>query len=148
MHQAEQQVSRVIEAIWHIESARVVAGVARLTHDLGLAEDFAQDALVAALETWPGSGIPDNPGAWLMTTARRRALDRLRHVALAARKHAELAGELNVRHAMAGEAFAERVDAALDDDIGDDVLRLIFTACHPVLPAEARRRSRCVCWAA
>lgn len=131
-------VAADIEAIWRIESARVVAGVARLTRDLGQAEDFAQDALVAALESWPGAGLPDNPGAWLMTTARRRALDHLRHKTMAAAKHVELARELDTRHVLAERAFTEQIDAALDDAIGDDVLRLIFTACHPILSADAR----------
>ena len=133
MKDAALQVDKAIEAIWRIESAKLVAAVARLTGDLGLAEDFAQDALVAALETWPGSGIPDNPGAWLMTTARRRALDRLRHERIAAPKHAELALDLDAAQAAREEALAERID----DDIGDDVLRLIFAACHPLLSREA-----------
>ncbi len=132
------EVAGAIEAIWRIESARVVAAVARLTRDLGLAEDFAQDALLTALERWPNTGIPDNPGAWLMTAARRRALDHLRHKTMAAPKHVELAHELDTRHAIAAQTLSEQVDAALDDDIGDDVLRLIFAACHPVLSADAR----------
>lgn len=138
MHKAEQQVVKVIEAIWRIESAKVVAVVARLTDDLGLAEDFAQDALVAALESWPAAGVPDNPGAWLTTAARRRALDRLRHERLAAPKHAEMMFELDAAHAARAAEFAEQIDAALDDDIGDGVLRLLFTACHPMLSPEAR----------
>ena len=131
-------VAGTIEAIWRIESARVVAAVARLTRDLGLAEDLAQDALLTALERWPETGIPDNPGAWLMTAARRRALDHLRHKTMAAPKHVELAYELDARHAIAEQALREQIDAALDDDIGDDMLRLIFAACHPVLSADAR----------
>jgi RNA polymerase sigma factor (sigma-70 family) len=132
------EAARTIEAIWHIEAAKVIAGVARMVRDVGLAEEFAQDALVAALESWPATGIPDNPGAWLMTTAKRRALDRLRHNALIAPKHAELSRELDARHEFAMADFNERVDAALDDEVGDDMLRLIFTACHPVLSPEAR----------
>jgi len=132
------EAARTIEAIWHIEAARVIASVARMTRDVGLAEEFAQDALVAALESWPATGIPDNPGAWLMTTAKRRALDRLRHDRLVAPKHEELSRELDARHALATADFNERVDAALDDEVGDDLLRLIFTACHPVLSSEAR----------
>jgi RNA polymerase sigma factor (sigma-70 family) len=137
MNDTAQQTAKSIETIWRIESAKIVAAVARLTGDLGLAEDFAQDALVAALETWPGSDVPGNPGAWLMTTARRCALDRLRHERIAAPKHAELALHLDEAHAAREEALAERVDADLDDDIGDDVLRLIFAACHPLLSREA-----------
>jgi RNA polymerase sigma factor (sigma-70 family) len=137
MNDAARQVAKTIEAIWHIESARVVGTVARLTHDLGLAEDFAQDALVAALENWPASGVPDNPGAWLTTTARRRALDRLRHDRIAAPRHAELALGLDASQAVRQQELAERTDATLDDDIGDDVLRLIFAACHPLLSREA-----------
>ena len=132
------EAARTIEAIWHIEAARVIASVARMTRDVGLAEEFAQDALVAALESWPATGIPDNPGAWLMTTAKRRALDRLRHDRLVAPKHEELSRELDARHELATADFNERVDAALDDEVGDDLLRLIFTACHPVLSSEAR----------
>ncbi|MFP4611700.1 MAG: RNA polymerase sigma factor [Thiohalophilus sp.] len=129
---------RAIESIWRIESARVVAAVARLTNDLGLAEDFAQDAMVAALETWPVSGIPDNPGAWLTTTARRRALDRLRHNRVAGPAHIELGRELDAVYAEREAALCEQRDAELDDHIGDDVLRLVFTACHPILSPEAR----------
>jgi len=132
------EAARTIEAIWRIEAAKVIAAVARMVRDVGLAEEFAQDALVAALENWPTTGIPDNPGAWLMTTAKRRALDRLRHNALIAPKHAELSRELDARHEHAAAEFNEMVDAALDDEVGDDLLRLIFTACHPVLSPEAR----------
>ncbi|HBU28915.1 MAG TPA: RNA polymerase subunit sigma-24, partial [Thiobacillus sp.] len=127
-----------LAAIWHIESARVVASVARLTRDLGLAEECAQDALVAALEHWPVEGVPDNPAAWLTTSAKRRALDVLRHRTQAAPKHSELAVELDTQHAIREADFAAAVDAALDDDIGDDLLALVFTACHPLLSAEAR----------
>ena len=105
-----------------------------MVRDVGLAEDLAQDALVAALEQWPGSGVPDNPGAWLMTTAKRRAIDRMRRDKLAARKHEQLGRELDSRQ----ESAVHDLDAALDDAIGDDLLRLIFTACHPVLSTEAR----------
>jgi RNA polymerase sigma factor (sigma-70 family) len=131
-------VADTLAAIWHIESAKVVASVARLTRDLGLAEEFAQDALVAALEHWPRDGLPDNPAAWLTTTAKRRALDQLRHHAQATPKHAELAVELDTQHAIKSADFADAVDAALDDAIGDEVLALVFTACHPLLAAEAR----------
>jgi RNA polymerase sigma factor (sigma-70 family) len=127
-----------IEAIWRIEAGKLIAHIARMTRDVGAAEEFAQDALVAALETWPKGGVPDNPGAWLMTTAKRRALDHLRHQSQAAPKHIELSRELDAQHAIRSDDFNDRVDAALDDDIGDDLLRLIFTACHPVLSPEAR----------
>ncbi len=133
-----ETVADALAALWHIESARVVASVARLTRDIGLAEECAQDALVAALEHWPDAGVPDNPAAWLTRAAKNRALDHLRHRAQAAPKHAELAAELDAQHAIREADFAESVDAALDDAIGDDVLALIFTACHPLLSAEAR----------
>ncbi|MFO0951657.1 MAG: RNA polymerase sigma factor [Isosphaeraceae bacterium] len=127
-------IHRTIEAVWRIESARLVARLARLVRDVGLAEELAQDALVAALEQWPSSGVPDRPGAWLMATARHRAVDLLRRKKRFERKHAEIVRGL--------EALRDRstpdLDAALDDDIGDDLLRLVFTACHPALPAEAR----------
>jgi len=122
---------RTIQAVWRIESARVIAGLARVVRDVGLAEELAQDALVAALERWPETGIPDNPAAWLMATGRNRAIDLFRRRALLARKHAELGHEVD-------EAVAPDLDAALDDDIGDDLLRLMFTSCHPVLSTEAR----------
>jgi RNA polymerase sigma-70 factor (ECF subfamily) len=122
---------RSIEAVWRIEQARLIAGLARMVRDVGLAEELAQDALVAALERWPVTGIPDNPGAWLMATAKHRAIDRLRRHKLMARKHEELGRELD-------EVEMPDIDAALDDDIGDDLLRLVFTACHPVLSTEAR----------
>jgi RNA polymerase sigma factor (sigma-70 family) len=125
---------RAIEAVWRIESARVIAGLARMVRDVGLAEELAQDALVAALEQWPESGIPDSPGAWLMGTAKHRAIDRLRRGKVLERKQEELARELE----MGQEAGAPDLDAALDDHVGDDLLSLIFTACHPVLPTEAR----------
>jgi RNA polymerase sigma factor (sigma-70 family) len=123
---------RAIDAVWRIEQARLIAGLARMVRDVGLAEELAQDALVAALERWPVSGIPDNPGAWLMATAKHRAIDRLRRSKLIARKHVELGHELD------GQPETPDLDAALDDDIGDDLLRLMFTACHPVLATEAR----------
>jgi len=129
-----EDTHRAIEAVWRIESARIIAGLTRLVGDVGLAEDLAQDALVAALERWPETGVPDNPGAWLMTTARRRAIDHLRRGHLLDRKHDELGRELEVEQEMAGPDL----DEALDDPIGDDLLRLIFICCHPVLPKEAR----------
>jgi RNA polymerase sigma factor (sigma-70 family) len=125
---------RAIDAVWRIEAPRLIAGLARLVRDVGLAEELAQDALVAALEQWPEAGIPDNPGAWLMATAKHRAIDSLRRRRLVARKHAEIERELGDEP----EAAAHKLDDTVDDDIGDDLLRLIFTACHPVLAAEAR----------
>jgi RNA polymerase sigma-70 factor (ECF subfamily) len=124
---------RAIDAVWRIESPRLIAGLARIVHDVCIAEDLAQDALVAALEQWPQSGVPDNPGAWLMATAKHRAIDHFRRNQRLERKHEELGRELEVK-----EATVPDFDAALDDDIGDDLLRLIFTACHPVLSTEAR----------
>ncbi|RXZ43197.1 RNA polymerase sigma factor [Crenobacter cavernae] len=125
---------RAIDAVWRIESARIIAGLARMVRDVGLAEELAQDALVTALERWPESGIPDNPGAWLTAAAKHRALDHLRRKKLLERKHEELGRELEVQQEMA----VDDVDAAPDDGIGDDLLRLVFTACHPVLSTEAR----------
>lgn len=125
---------RAIDAVWRIESAKIIAGVARLVRDVGLAEELAQDALVVALERWPQQGVPDNPGAWLMTAAKRRALDWLRHSKLAQSKHEELGREIDVHQ----QLVLEDAEAALDDDVGDDLLRLIFTACHPVLSSEGR----------
>jgi RNA polymerase sigma factor (sigma-70 family) len=123
-----------IEAVWKIESTRLIAAIARVTHDIGIAEELAQDALVAALERWPEEGIPDNPAAWLMTAAKRRAIDSLRRGQMLVQKHEEIARELEVQQQQVGEAM----DHALDQVIDDDVLRLIFTACHPVLPVEGR----------
>ncbi|NOK37640.1 RNA polymerase sigma factor [Corallococcus exercitus] len=120
-----------VHAVWRIESARLIAGLARMVRDVGQAEELAQDALVAALEKWPVSGVPENPGAWLMATAKRRAIDEMRRHKLLARKHEELGHGLE-------EAQVPDLDAALDDDVGDDLLRLIFTSCHPVLSPEAR----------
>jgi RNA polymerase sigma factor (sigma-70 family) len=125
---------RAIDAVWRIESPRLIAGLTRIVRDVGVAEDLAHDALVAALEQWPESGIPRNPGAWLMATAKHRAIDLLRRRTLLERKHQELGYELESAH----DAAAPDLDAALDDDIGDDLLRLVFTACHPVLSAEGR----------
>ncbi len=127
-----------INAVWRIEAAHIIAAVARLVRDVGVAEEMAQDALVAALEHWPVSGVPDNPGAWLMATARNRALDRLRHDKLAAAKHEQIGHELEAREALIVPDFVDELDAARADGIGDDLLRLIFTACHPVLSTEAR----------
>jgi len=130
----KDSVHRAIEAVWRIESARLIAGLARMVRDVGLAEDLAQDALLAALEKWPESGVPDNPGAWLMATAKRRAIDLLRRNTLLDRKHVELGHELESHQ----ESAVSALDATLDDDVGDDMLRLIFTSCHPVLSPEAR----------
>nr|WP_314365578.1 RNA polymerase sigma factor [uncultured Achromobacter sp.] len=129
---------RAIEAVWRIEAASVIAGVARLVRDVGLAEELAQDALVAALERWPDTGVPDNPGAWLMTTAKNRARDRLRLDALHTRKHEQIGHELEALQADVEPDFVDALDAARQDDIGDDLLRLLFTACHPVLSTDAR----------
>lgn len=129
---------RAIEAVWRIEAASVIAGVARLVRDVGLAEELAQDALVAALERWPDTGVPDNPGAWLMTTAKNRARDRLRLDALHTRKHEQIGHELEALQADVEPDFVDALDAARQDDIGDDLLRLLFTACHPVLSTHAR----------
>jgi RNA polymerase sigma factor (sigma-70 family) len=127
-------VRRTIEAVWRIESPRLIAGLARMVRDVGVAEDLAQDALVAALERWPDVGIPDNPGAWLMATAKHRAIDTLRRTARLDRTHEVLDADAEERI----EAASVDIDAALDDHIGDDLLRLIFIACHPVLSSDAR----------
>jgi RNA polymerase sigma factor (sigma-70 family) len=127
------ETKRAIEAVYRIEQARLIAGLARMLRDVGLAEELAQDALVTALEHWPHTGIPEKPGAWLMATAKRRAIDRLRRAKLLERKHEELGHELE-----AEERMTPDLDAALDDDVGDDLLRLIFIACHPLLPTEGR----------
>jgi RNA polymerase sigma-70 factor (ECF subfamily) len=125
---------RTIDAVWRIESPRLIAGLARMVRDIGLAEELAQDALVAALEQWPGSGVPDNPGAWLMATAKRRAIDLFRRNKRLKRKYEEIGRALEAKQ----EGAAPDLDATLDDDIGDDLLRLVFTACHPVLSTDAR----------
>ncbi len=125
---------RAIEAVWRIESARIIAGLARIVRDVGLAEELAQDALVAALQQWPESGIPDNPGAWLMAAAKHRAIDHFRRSKLLERKHEELGRELQAQQELVVADF----DAALDDNVGDDLLRLVFISCHPVLSTEAR----------
>ena len=127
-------IHRAIDAVWRIEAAKLIAGLARMVRDVGRAEELAQDALVIALERWPATGIPDNPGAWLMATAKRRAIDLLRRGKMLARKHAELGRELEIDQ----ETAVPDLDAAIDEPIGDDLLSLIFTACHPVLSTEAR----------
>lgn len=131
-----QQSRRAIEAVWRIESARLIGGLARLVRDVGLAEDLAQEALIVALERWPSAGVPDNPGAWLMTTAKHRALDRLRRAQMIERKHAELieTGTATTATMATESSFATE----LDEDVGDDLLRLILIACHPVLSTDAR----------
>ena len=131
---APEQVRRAIEAVTRIESPRLIARLARLVRDVGLAEELAQDALLAALEQWPADGIPDRPGAWLMATAKHHALNALRRRPMLERRHAELGRELDDTAATAADA----IEAAADDDVGDDLLRLVFTACHPVLSTEAR----------
>lgn len=127
-------VNRAIDAVWRIESPRLIAGLARITGDVGIAEDLAQDALVAALERWPQTGVPDNPGAWLMATAKHRAIDLHRRSKRIERKHEQIGHEIDAQQEMS----VSDLDTALDDDIGDDLLRLMFTACHPVLSTEAR----------
>jgi len=129
---------RVIDAVWRIESARIIAGLTRIVRDVGLAEELAQDALVAALERWPGSGVPDNPGAWLMATAKHRAMDHFRRNKLLERKHEELGRELESQQEFAVANFDAAFDSANDADFGDDLLRLVFISCHPVLATEAR----------
>src|SRR5262245_17860263 len=125
---AAADTHRAIEAVWKIESARLIAGLTRIVRDIGLAEELAQDALVAALEQWPQSGVPENPGAWLMGTAKHRAIDVLRHNKMSRRRIGEL--ETRLESAPTGERE--------DDDFGDDLLRLMFTACHPVIAPEMR----------
>lgn len=128
------ETNKVIDAVWRIESAKLIAGLARMVRDIAIAEDLAQDALVIALEKWPESGIPDNPGAWLMATAKHRAFDKLRRNTLLERKHQELIQELEIQKELAEADLG----IAVNNDIDDDLLRLIFTACHPVLSTEAR----------
>ncbi|MBE7366222.1 RNA polymerase sigma factor [Ramlibacter pallidus] len=135
MHSATHDA---IAAVWRIDAAKVVAVVARMVRDIGVAEELAQDALVAALEHWPREGIPDKPGAWLMATAKRRALDHIRHAKMRDGKLEELGHDLEAQEALVVPDFVDALDAARQDDIGDDLLRLIFTACHPVLSTEAR----------
>ncbi|HEX2876805.1 MAG TPA: RNA polymerase sigma factor [Polyangiaceae bacterium] len=132
----DSEIHRAIHAVWSIESARVIAALARMVRDVGLAEELAQDALVAALEQWPTEGIPDNPAAWLTATAKHRALNTLRRGKMLERKHGELGYELEAQ--AEPQKLIEQLEAGLDDDVGDDLLRLIFTACHPVLSTEAR----------
>jgi RNA polymerase sigma factor (sigma-70 family) len=124
---------RAIDAVWRMESPRLIAGLTRIVHDIGLAEDLAQDALVAALEKWPESGVPDNPGAWLMATAKHRAMDHFRRNTRLERKHEELGREMSAK-----EMAVPDLDSALDDDVGDDLLRLVFISCHPVLSTDAQ----------
>jgi RNA polymerase sigma factor (sigma-70 family) len=131
-------IQGTIEAVWRIESAKIIAGLARIVRDIGLAEDLAQDALVIALERWPETGIPDKPGAWLMATAKHRAIDRIRRNVTLERKHEELGRELVIQQEMTEADFDAALDTVLADDVSDDLLRLIFTACHPVLSTEAR----------
>ncbi len=130
----EPATHQAIEAVWRIESARLIAGLVRMVRDVGLAEDLAQDALVAALERWPEAGVPDNPGAWLMATAKHRAIDLLRRDKMLERKHEHLGVELQANQ----KSAVPHLDAAIDDPVGDDLLRLMFISCHPVLSTEAR----------
>jgi RNA polymerase sigma factor (sigma-70 family) len=131
-------VHQAIATVWRLESARITASVARVVRDIGVAEELAQDALVAALEHWPRDGVPDNPAAWLMTTAKRRALDHLRHRQMADARHEDIAADLEALGATHVPDFVDALDEARQDDIGDDLLRLVFTACHPVLSTDAR----------
>jgi len=128
------EIHRAIDAVWRMESPRLIAGLTRIVRDVGVAEDLAQDALVAALEQWPESGIPSNPGAWLMGTAKHRAIDQLRRRSMLDRKHEELGRELDEQQ----QSAAAEIEASLDDPVGDDLLRLVFISCHPVLTTEAR----------
>ena len=129
---------RAIDAVWRIESPKLIAGLARIVRDVGVAEDLAQDALVVALKQWPESGVPDNPGAWLMATAKHRAIDHVRRRQMLERKHGEIGRELEAQQDGSGAAALEAAVQTLDDDIGDDLLRLVFVSCHPVLSTEAR----------
>src|SRR5271170_8381680 len=129
-----RDVHAAIDAVWRIESPRLIAGLTRITRDVGAAEDLAHDALVAALEQWPAEGVPSNPGAWLMAAAKHRAIDLLRRRSLLDRKHGELGREIEKKQENSMPDYV----SALDDDIGDDLLRLIFTSCHPVLSTEAQ----------
>jgi RNA polymerase sigma factor (sigma-70 family) len=131
-------IHRAIDAVWRIESPRLIAGLTRIVRDVGVAEDLAQDALVAALEQWPESGVPDNPGAWLMAAAKHRAMDHFRRNTRIERKHEELGRDLDARQMSTGKVQMNDIEAALDDDVGDDLLRLVFISCHPVLSTEAR----------
>ena len=131
-------IHRTIDAVWRIESPRLIAGLTRIVRDVGVAEDLAQDALVAALEQWPKSGVPDNPGAWLMAAAKHRAIDYFRRNTRLERKHEELGRELDARQMSTAKVQMNDIEAALDDDVGDDLLRLVFISCHPVLSTEAR----------
>ena len=126
-------INRTIDAVWRIESAKVIAGLARIVRDVGIAEELAQDALVAALKQWPETGVPDNPGAWLMAAAKHRAIDNLRRRTLLERKHEEIGRELAEQ-----EMAMPDLEAALDDHVGDDLLRLVFVSCHPILSTEGR----------
>lgn len=132
------EVERAVHTVFRMESARLIAGLTRIVRDVGLAEELAQDALLTALEHWPQSGIPENPGAWLMATGKRRAIDELRRGKRLTRKHEELGHILESDALAEREGVAERTDAALDDEVGDDLLRLLFISCHPVLSLEAR----------
>src|SRR5688572_13188678 len=133
-HVTATDTHRAIDAVWRIESAKLIAGLTRVVGDVGIAEDLAQDALVAAFEQWPESGVPNNPGAWLMAAAKHRAIDGMRRVKMLERKHAQLGHELEAQQ----EAAVPDLDAAIDDHVGDDMLRLVFISCHPVLSREAR----------
>jgi predicted RNA polymerase sigma factor len=127
-------IHRTIEAVWKIESTRLIAGIARVTRDIGIAEELAQEAFITALELWPEQGIPENPAAWLMTAAKRRAIDSLRRGRMLLEKHEEIARELEFQQ----QQLADALDQSLDKVIDDDILRLIFTACHPILAVEGR----------
>jgi RNA polymerase sigma factor (sigma-70 family) len=132
------ELGQLLSVVWRSDGAKIVACVARLVRDIGLAEDLAQDAVTSALEHWPGEGIPNNPAAWLMTTAKNRAFDYLRSIKMQAEKHEQIGHDLVVQEALIVPDFTDALDAARADDIGDDLLRLIFSACHPVLPPDAR----------
>jgi RNA polymerase sigma factor (sigma-70 family) len=129
---------RAIDAVWRMEAPRLIAGLTRIVRDVGIAEELAQDALVTALEVWPKTGVPDKPGAWLLAAARNRAFDQFRRYKMMERRHRELGHELADEPELEAKRREEQIDAALDDDVGDDLLRLIFVACHPVLSADAR----------